>query len=77
MTEQRHKDARWIIQYNADGNLTWAEVQTAVLMDIRDELKRLNAAIWCPNFQAIPTTLRRISRHVAKPRRKPKPRRPR
>lgn len=40
-----------------------------VLMDIRDELQRLNALLHCENFTQIPTTLRGIKRGLA-PRKK-------
>lgn len=42
----------------------------AVLMDIRDELQRLNALLHCPNFTNIPTKLDEIKRNTAKPKRK-------
>ena len=45
-------------------------VMLAVIMDIRDELQRLNRLLSCPNFTAIPTTLRSIRRNTAKPREK-------
>jgi hypothetical protein len=44
------------------------QAQLAVLMDIRVELQTLNRVLACPNFQAIPQTLKRISRNTAKPR---------
>ncbi len=39
-------------------------------MDLRDELKRLNALLYCPNFTGIPATLRQISQNTKKPKRK-------
>ena len=39
-------------------------MQLAVLMDIRDELKRLNAFLHCPNAVAIPKLLRSIQRNT-------------
>jgi hypothetical protein len=36
----------------------------AILQDIRDELKTLNRTLACPNFLAIPHTLRRIQASV-------------
>jgi hypothetical protein len=57
MTDKRQKDANWIVT-NADGTVTsWEQVQAAVLMDIRDELKRLNNVLQCPNFIAVPSKL--------------------
>lgn len=48
--------------------MTWEGVHTALLMDIRDELKQLNGLLGCPNFVEIPRTLRAIRRNTAKPR---------
>lgn len=62
----RHKDGVWTL---AEKNLTWDQAQLAVLMDIRDELKRL------ANMSArTETRLRRISRNtfVAKNGREPR-----
>ena len=56
----------------ADGRRT-ADTQRiimCVLLVIRDEIKRLNALLHCPNFQAIPRKLDRISRNTAKPRKR-------
>ena len=74
MADTRHKDTNWELT-----GTTHADVQCALLMDIRDELKlvtaemrRMNSVIQCSNFIAIPEVLRRISRNTAKPRRKKK-----
>jgi hypothetical protein len=51
------------------GNIaSWEQVSIAVLMDIRRELRTLNALLACPNFATIPRTLRIISRNTAKRR---------
>lgn len=49
----RHKDANWDLtdSVGLDG------ASLAVLMDIRDELKRLNKVLQCPNFIAVPRKL--------------------
>lgn len=36
----------------------------AVLMDIRDEMQRLNTLLHCPNFVGIPGKLERIARKL-------------
>lgn len=64
----RHKNGDWTIP---DKVQNWTQVNTALLMDIRDELQRLNSLLACPNFIGIPRTLRAIARKLAKPR-KPK-----
>ena len=54
----RYKDANWNL--TAPNVQTWDQAQVAVLMDLRDELKKLNAVLACPNFQEIPHTLKAI-----------------
>lgn len=71
MSENRFKDRNWVLSAGADGSLTARAVEIAVLMDLRDELKRLNGLLNCPNFTGIPGTLRRIEAGL----RKRKPRR--
>lgn len=68
MRETRHKDSVWDISNDRGQAASWATVQVAVLMDIRDELKRLNNLLHCDNFQRIPRKLDRISHNTAKPR---------
>ena len=70
----RFKDTDWNLPLGSDGRSveTWEQACLAVLMDVRDELKRLNAALYCPNFQHIPRTLREIKRNTTK-RKKAKP----
>ncbi len=62
----RHKDANWTIP---DSVTTFEQASLAVLMDIRDELKRLNSIIGCPRFISIPKTLDSIKRNTVKKRR--------
>ena len=44
-------------------------VFVALLMDIRDELQRLNALLHCENFTQIPKTLNRIVVNTTKKKR--------
>lgn len=69
----RHKDVYWNLpdgHRNASGGVThqYEAIHTALLMDIRDELKTLNAVFACPNFVAVPSTLRTISRKLSRPK---------
>ena len=41
----------------------------AVLVEVRDELKKLNALLHCDNFIRIPTELKHIRRNTTKKRR--------
>lgn len=63
----RHKDANWNLadHINAPGiDAGLLRRQVALLMDIRDELKSLNALLHCANFQQIPQVLRSIRRKI-------------
>ena len=42
-------------------NFDWLHVQVEVLMDIREELKRIRNVLECPNFQAIPHQVGRVA----------------
>jgi hypothetical protein len=72
MTDTRKKNGDWSIKPDASGSYSYDQAQLAVLMDIRDELHRLNALLHCHSFVGIPNTLKRISRNTAKPRKKNK-----
>lgn len=59
----RFKDANWNLTADHTGRIdSWDGVKIAVLMDIRDELKKLNGLLHCSNFVAIPQILRDIKR---------------
>lgn len=64
----RHKDVQWGLPEPKVE--TWEQVSVAVLMDIRDELQRLNTLLHCGNFVGIPSTLKSIRR--AMPAKKPR-----
>lgn len=67
---KRFKDHDWGIPQDTSGTVSWNGVTVAVLMDIRDELKKLNSLLYCSNFIAIPRVLREVAKNT-----KPKPRR--
>lgn len=60
----------WSIWQNEDGTYAIDQATLAVLIDIREELKKINATLRCPSTQGIPRYLRRISANTAKPRKK-------
>jgi hypothetical protein len=63
----RHKDADWRLPTLPNGRIEkWEYVPIAVLMDIRDDLKKLNALLHCHNFVGIPQTLRTIAKQTKK-----------
>lgn len=63
---RRRANVTWEIPQN----FTWEHVQVELLMDIRQELRELNALLHCSNFTGIPTTLRCISRKIPSRRNK-------
>lgn len=70
----RHKNMNWSLPDgtpNTDGSRIhcWDSIQTAILLDIRDELQaanRLLGVLSCQNFLKIPRTLERIARQTKK-----------
>ena len=70
MKDLRHKNAAWTVPTDLNGSIAWGGAQLAVLMDLRDELQRLNNLLACQNFLGIPHTLRSINRKLTKPRAK-------
>jgi ABC-type transporter Mla MlaB component len=63
----RSKDFNWTLP---DTHHTYDSASLAVLMDLRDELKRLNNLLNCPNALEIPTILRKIRANTTKKRKK-------
>jgi hypothetical protein len=49
----------------ASQGFQWLHVQVALLMDVRDELQKLNALLHCHNFTGMPETLRQVRRNTA------------
>lgn len=56
---------------NDDGTATHETLMVAALYGIRDELRRLNHVLQCPNFLAVPSKLDRIEKNTRK-RKRPK-----
>ncbi len=66
MGDGRYKNNNWGLN-GEHGNITWERVPIAVLMDIRDELQRLNntmSAVGC-----IHSTMKGLRRDIAQARR--------
>lgn len=70
LPREKTRNLDFSIADNADGTWSRDAIQCVVLMDIRDELQKLNAVFACANFQSIPRTLRTISRKLPVRRRK-------
>ena len=62
------KDVNWDVKTTNDGRSATCceEARLAVLMDIRDELKKLNGLLGCHNCIVIPQLLRDIKRNTTK-----------
>lgn len=73
LDRRQTKDNEYRVWKNEDGTWEVGYCQLTVLMDIRDELKKLNAVLHCPNFLGIPHELRQIKERLPKRRRKKKP----
>lgn len=69
---QRYKDQQWMISPGTSGTVSWEAVHAAILMDLRDELKKLNALLHCYNFTAIPGILRDVARNTTPKKRRRK-----
>jgi len=70
MAGERFKNSSWTINKARDGSVSTEAAQLTVLMDIRDELQKLNALLGCHNFVAVPSILREIRGNTRKPKRK-------
>ena len=62
----RHKNGNWVIHNNGDGTVPTIDAHLAVLMDIRDEMQKMNAVLHCSNFLAIPRKLDAIRLNTKK-----------
>lgn len=60
----RKKNREW--NCGKEKNTTIDQAKLAVLMDIRDELKELNATLNCWRFQNMPSVLERIDKRLLK-----------
>lgn len=69
MSTSRKRNVEWSTPDHP--NNTWQHVEVEVLMDIRDELKKLNRLLHCTNFVGIPRTLAAIERNTTKKKRAP------
>lgn len=72
MADRRRANVSWNVA-DEDGRVrSWDRVAVAVLMDIRDELQRLNQLLHCSNFIDIPRRLSKIAANTTRPKRKPR-----
>lgn len=64
------RNSNWRIIENDEGRYDTDQVQRAILLDIREELRALNRLLNCQNTIAIPGLLRDIRRNTTKPKKK-------
>lgn len=69
MADTRKANINWNLQTNGNGTTPVDAAQLAVLMDLRDELQKLNRLLHCRNFIEIPLILRAIRRNTIKRKR--------
>ena len=63
----RFKNMDWDIAGSGTGSRVQVDIEgaiLAVLMDLREEIQRLNMLLHCPNFMVIPGKLERIARKL-------------
>ena len=68
--DTRHANKIWTIGEQTGNVPTWERVGIAVLMDLRDELQRLNRLLACPQFLSIPSKLEAIRHNTRQPRKR-------
>lgn len=66
MTDRRRRNVEWKLNVDSNGCVSMDDAQLAVLMDIRDELQKLNRLLACHNFTNMPHVLKRIDKRLAK-----------
>jgi hypothetical protein len=70
----RLKNIDWQPGNNSAQADSWERVQIAILLDLRDELQKLNTLLHCHNAVDIPNILRRIDTNTHKVKRSKKAR---
>lgn len=68
MADERKKNYEWSIGTNVDGTTPAHDALMAILMDIRDEMQKLNTLLGCDNFLEVPQLLRAIKKNTTKSR---------
>jgi hypothetical protein len=67
MADQRMKNRNWTPAEDTGTVPTWERVNTALLMDIRDELQALVRIFQCSTFQGIPWDVKKLVDNTRKP----------
>lgn len=70
MADTRNKDVEWRLNPLLNNKVSNGDAQLAVLMDLRDELKKINNLLHCQSFTDIPNILRQIRRKVPTPKKR-------
>lgn len=63
---------QWDLKPGSAGTYCWEAIHAGLLMDIRDELQKLNRLLNCHNFTSIPFKLDDIRNNTAKKRKRRK-----
>lgn len=70
VSRDEYRNSEWRLNETRPGYVAPGEANLSVLMDIRDELQKLNRLLGCENFTSIPTLLRLIRANTAKPKKR-------
>ena len=70
MSDTRQRNCSWTVDVDQDGRASFGAAQIAVLMDLRDELQRLNGILCCRNFLRVPQVLDRIAANTKRPKKR-------
>ena len=66
MADRRKANQNWQVADKRGNVYSWENASVAVLMDIRDELQRLNNLLNCYNFMQIPAHLKQLVKNTRK-----------
>jgi hypothetical protein len=74
VVDKRKKDLNWQVADEQGQllNITGGSAHLAVMMDIRDELQRLNRLLHCQSFINIPSRLQAIEKAIKSKRPRPR-----
>jgi hypothetical protein len=57
---RKHRNANWTVYRELGGRVSHDDAELCVLLDIREELKRLNTLLHCENFMSLPDVMRGV-----------------
>lgn len=71
--DRRYRNMNWQLEpINSDHTTSLANIQAALLMDLRDRMDQLLALLGCSQTQSIPRELRKIRENTTRTRKRPR-----